>query len=64
MVTTAIALIPKVPNPTSLRDYRPISCCNTIVKGIAQIIANRFKASLPGRQQTAFVQGRRIGDNI
>lgn len=65
--STAIALIPKVPNPTSLRDYRPISCCNTIYKGIAKIIANRVKASLPllvGRQQTAFVEGRRIGDNI
>ena len=64
---TAIALIPKVPNPTKLKDYRPISCCNTILKCISKIIANRIKPVLPHRgckQQTAFVEGRRIGDNI
>ena len=27
-----IALVPKVPNPSSMHDYRPISCCNTIYK--------------------------------
>lgn len=64
---TAIALIPKVQNPKKLKDYRPISCCNTIYKCISKIIANRIKPVLPHRrckQQTAFVEGRRIGDNI
>lgn len=64
---TAIALIPKVPNPTKLKDYRPISCCNTISKCISKIIANRIKPVLPhleGKRQMAFVEGRRIGDNI
>lgn len=46
---------------------RPISCCNTIYKCIAKILANRIKLILPdlvGKQETAFVKGRRIGDNV
>lgn len=65
--TTAIALIPKIPNPDKLKDFRPISCCNTVYKCIAKIMANRLKVVLPnlvGPQQTAFIQGRRIGDNV
>ena len=42
---TIIALVPKVPNPESLHDYRPISCCNTIYKCISKIIASRIKLS-------------------
>lgn len=64
---TAIALVPKVPNPDKWKDFRPISCCNTVYKCIAKIVANRLKVVLPnlvGPQQTAFIQGRRIGDNI
>ncbi|XP_028083502.1 uncharacterized protein LOC114284753 [Camellia sinensis] len=65
--STIIALIPKVPNPVRVEDYRPISCCNTIYKCIAKIIANRVKVVLPDLidpVQSAFVQGRRISDNI
>ena len=40
---TIIALVPKVPNPESMHDYRPISCCNTIYKCISKIIAMRIK---------------------
>ena len=40
---TIIALVPKVPNPESMQDYRPISCCNTIYKCISKIIAARIK---------------------
>ena len=39
---TIIALVPKVPNPESMNDYRPISCCNTVYKCISKIIAARF----------------------
>lgn len=65
--STIIALIPKIPNPMKIGDYRPISCCNTIYKCIAKIIANRVKIVLPNLVdpvQLAFVQGRRILDNI
>ncbi|XP_028066993.1 uncharacterized protein LOC114269841 [Camellia sinensis] len=65
--STAIALVPKVPNPSKVGDYRPISCCNTVYKCIAKILANRIKKVLPDvidSVQSAFVQGRRISDNI
>ena len=64
---TIIALVPKLPNPSSMHDYRPISCCNTIYKCILKIIAARIKRCLPDiicTAQTAFVQGRSIADNI
>ena len=64
---TAISLIPKIPNPSQVKDFRPISCCNTIYKCIAKIIANRIKVVLPSvisENQSAFVAGRRISDNI
>ena len=44
---TIIALVPKVPNPGSMHDYRPISCCNTIYKCISKIIAARIKQCIP-----------------
>ncbi|XP_028087316.1 uncharacterized protein LOC114288025 [Camellia sinensis] len=50
----------EVPNPLRASDFRPISCCNTIYKCIAKIIANRIKAVLPDLidpVQSAFVQG-------
>ena len=45
--TTLIALIPKVPNPSSMGDFRPISCCKTIYKCISRIISKRLQAILP-----------------
>ncbi|KAK0585166.1 hypothetical protein LWI29_024163 [Acer saccharum] len=64
---TILALVPKVPNPSKMTDFRPISCCNTLYKIIAKIIANRIKPCLLdiiSPSQSAFVVGRRIGDNI
>ena len=64
---TNIALVPKVPNPGSMHDYRPISCCNTIYKCISKIIAARIKQCIPdiiSPSQSAFVQGRSIADNV
>ncbi|KAK3218473.1 hypothetical protein Dsin_012443 [Dipteronia sinensis] len=65
--TTILALVPKVPNPSRMMDFRPISCCNTLYKIIAKIIANRIKIILPNiisPPQSAFVARRRIGENI
>ena len=64
---TILALVPKVPNPSSMHDYRPISCCNTIYKCISKIIATRNKRCLPdiiSPTQAAFVKGCSIADNV
>ena len=64
---TIIALIPKVPNPSTVGDFRPISCCNTIYKCISKIISKRLQLILPDlvdRAQSAFIKGRKISDNI
>ncbi|KAK3198377.1 hypothetical protein Dsin_021792 [Dipteronia sinensis] len=50
-----------------MKDFRPISCCNTLYKIIAKIVTNRIKPCLPdiiSPSQSAFVAGRCIGDNI
>jgi len=65
--STILVLIPKVPNATSVNDYRPIACCNTIYKCITKVLANRVAAVLQDTispSQNAFVKGRRIRDNI
>ena len=64
---TITALVPKVPNPSSMHDCRPISCCNTIYKCISKIIAAKIKRCLPDiifPDQTSFVQGRSIDEKI
>ncbi|GJY23686.1 uncharacterized protein Tco_0397344 [Tanacetum coccineum] len=64
---TIISLLPKVHSPSKVSDYRPISCCNTIYKCIRKIISNRIKDSLQdivSENQSAFVLGRRISDNV
>ena len=48
-------------------DYRPISLCNVIYKIIAKSLANRLKPHLTDYidpAQQAFIEGRRISDNI
>lgn len=45
--STALAIIPKSENPSSMADFRLISYCNTIYKCIAKILSNRLKVVLP-----------------
>ena len=63
----SVTLVPKGLTPTTMADFRPIACCNTLYKGIAKILANRLQplmSSLVSDVQGAFVKGRDIADNI
>ncbi|KAL9682525.1 hypothetical protein QQ045_014326 [Rhodiola kirilowii] len=62
-----LALIPKVKNANSPKDFRPISCCNVVYKIISGVIANRLKPVLSyliDHAQSAFVEGRNMANNV
>jgi hypothetical protein len=63
---TAIVLIPMVPYPENLKDYRPISLCNVMYKVVSKCLVNRLRPILDGiisESQSAFIPGRMITDN-
>ena len=65
MNETFSTLIPKVPNPVELREYRPISLVGCWYKLLAKILANRLKSVMPliiSPFQGAFVAKRQILD--
>lgn len=67
MNRTQITLIPKVPNPENLEQFRPINLCNFVYKIISKVMTNRLKPLLPNliaEEQSAFVGERQIQDNI
>jgi len=62
-----VTLIPKVPNPKRVTQFRPIGLCNVIYKLITRCIVNRMKPALPhliSPMQSSFVPRRQITDNM
>lgn len=62
-----VTLIPKVPNPEDITQFRPISSCNFSYKILSKILANCLKTIIPdiiSLVQCAFVPQRQIQDNI
>ena len=64
---TNICLIPKHQNSKTMKDYRPIALCNVNYKILSKVLANRLKKLLHRiifHEQSAFVSGRLITDNV
>ena len=62
-----ITLVPKIKNPTRMKDFRPISLSNVTYKLISKVLANCLKAVLPqiiSENQSAFLSEQLIIDNI
>ncbi|KAJ9556592.1 hypothetical protein OSB04_011206 [Centaurea solstitialis] len=60
-----ITLIPKIKDPQSLADYRPINLIGCVSKVIAKVLAERLKnvvGSVISNSQTTFIKGRNILD--
>jgi len=63
----AIRLVPKIPTPSKITDYRPISLLNTDYKLIASVLAFRLRKSLQNSldsHQKGGVPGRYIFDSL
>ncbi|KAJ0918837.1 putative RNA-directed DNA polymerase [Helianthus annuus] len=60
-----ISLIPKVQDPMTFSDFRPISLIGVVNKIVSKVLANRMKKVLNGvisNSQSAFASGRNIID--
>lgn len=63
---TLVCLIPKVYQPQSMSDLRPISLCNVLFCIVSKVMANRLKEYLPNLisdKQSAFVERRLLTNN-
>lgn len=64
---TVLSLIPKVENAQSMKEFRPIACCNLLYKVISKVLAARLQVLMPTAiepNQSAFVKGRLLLENV
>ncbi|MCI03819.1 hypothetical protein A2U01_0024860, partial [Trifolium medium] len=64
---TDICLIPKITHLEYVKQFRPISLCNTNYKIVSKVVVERLKGcvtNLVSPFQTGFVPGRNIHENI
>lgn len=64
---THVRLIPKNQNALKVSDYRPIALCNVYYKIISKILSLRLRlvlGSIFSENQSAFLPGRAIADNV
>ncbi|KAL2930003.1 hypothetical protein RDABS01_035413 [Bienertia sinuspersici] len=56
---TNLVLIAKVDSPSSVMDFRPIACCNTIYKSVSKLLCNYLRKVLLdiiSPNQSCFIQ--------
>lgn len=64
---TQVRLIPKSGDALKVSDYRPIALCNVYYKIISKILSLRLRpvlGSIISENQSAFLPGRAIADNV
>lgn len=64
---TVVRLIPKSTTAKRIEEYRPIALCNVFYKIISKLLSLRLKpvlASIISENQSAFIPGTAIADNV
>jgi hypothetical protein len=64
---TATVVIPKVPHPKELNDFRPISLCNMFYKIVSKCLVNQLHpilSELISENQSDFIPEQLISDNF
>lgn len=64
---TILTLIPKTEEAKTMKEFRPIACCNLIYKVISKVLARRLKTILLEAietNQTAFIEDRLLLENV
>ncbi|CAN0826136.1 Transposon TX1 uncharacterized 149 kDa protein [Linum grandiflorum] len=64
---TNIVLLPKIESPSRMTGLRPISLCSVLYRIVAKVLANRLRKVIPkliSEEQSAFIAGRSIIDNV
>jgi hypothetical protein len=62
-----VTLIPKVDNPTDMRNFRPICLLNVCYKIITKVLTNRLASCITkviSMHQYGFIKGRYIMEGV